>query len=120
MPKIRITVVKRLNFDEIFSGAEAGCSADMEPVCGLFKDGQEFVSENGEMPAGFCSGAYVDIFRYMSGLRFGANYPWVKEKGKVLTYWGDGTPPLPPEATPEPATLALVLVSSLALLRRRR
>ena len=94
MSKIKITVVKRLNFDEIFSDAEPGCSADMEPVCGLFKDGQEFVSENGEMPAGFCNGAYVDIFRYISGLRFGANFPWVREKGRVLTCCTDGFRPV--------------------------
>ena len=36
---------------------------------------------------------------------------------EVLGYWGTGTPP---EAVPEPATLALLLLGGLALLRRRR
>ena len=36
---------------------------------------------------------------------------------EVLTYWGTGTPP---EAIPEPATLGLLLIGGLALLRRRQ
>lgn len=37
---------------------------------------------------------------------------------EVLTYWGTG---IPPEMTPapEPATLALLLLSSLVLIRRK-
>ncbi len=36
---------------------------------------------------------------------------------EVLSHWGEGTPP---EAIPEPATLALLLIGGLALLRRRK
>ena len=40
---------------------------------------------------------------------------------QVLTYWGTGTPPGSLVTTaPEPTTLALLLLSSLALRRRRR
>ena len=40
---------------------------------------------------------------------------------EVLTYWGTGTPPEPlATSVPEPATLALMLVSGLSLLRRNR
>ena len=40
---------------------------------------------------------------------------------EVLTYWGTGTPPPPLAiATPEPATLGLLLVGGLALLNRKR
>jgi len=38
---------------------------------------------------------------------------------EVLSYWGTGTPP-PPEATPEPATLGLLVLAGLTVLRRRR
>ena len=38
---------------------------------------------------------------------------------EVLTYWGTGTPPQI-TGTPEPATLALLLLGGLALLRYRR
>lgn len=51
----------------------------------------------------------------------GDEFVGVDDYVEVLTYWGNGTPPLPPEATPEPATLSLLLVvSGLALLRRGR
>ena len=39
---------------------------------------------------------------------------------EVITYWGTGTPPPEPGAIPEPATLGLLLLASLTLLRRRR
>ena len=36
---------------------------------------------------------------------------------EVLSYWATGSPPEPPsQATPEPATLGLVLIGGLALL----
>ena len=38
---------------------------------------------------------------------------------EVITYWGTGTPP-EPGAVPEPATLGLLMVGGLVLLRRRR
>lgn len=94
MARIRITVVKRLSFDDIFADSDPGCSADMESVCGQFEDGQEFISDGGQMPEGFCPGAYADIFRFISGLRFGADYPWVKEKGKTLACCTDGFRPV--------------------------
>ena len=39
---------------------------------------------------------------------------------EVITYWGTGTPPSEPGPTPEPATLALILVGCLILLKRRK
>lgn len=39
---------------------------------------------------------------------------------EVITYWGTGTPPPPePGTIPEPATLGLLLIGGLALLRKR-
>ena len=39
---------------------------------------------------------------------------------EVVTYWGTGNPPPePPAATPEPATLSLLLLSGLTLCRRK-
>ena len=39
---------------------------------------------------------------------------------EVITFWGTGTPPPEPVAIPEPATLGLLVVGGLAILRRRR
>ena len=94
MAKVRITVVKRLDFNEIHGNADLGCSAKMDPVCDMFTEGQEFVTDLTEMPQGFCVGAFVDICRFITGLRFGANYPWMNEKGKVLTCCTDGFRPV--------------------------
>ena len=94
MTKVRITVVKRRNLNDIHGNADLGCSAKMDPVCGKFTEGQEFVTDVTEMPQGFCLGAFVDIFRLISGLRSGANYPWMNEKGKVLACCTDAFRPV--------------------------
>ena len=39
---------------------------------------------------------------------------------EVVTHWGTGVPPEPPSAIPEPATLALFLLASLAILAHKR
>jgi uncharacterized repeat protein (TIGR04076 family) len=94
MTKVKITVVKRLNFDEIHADSDVGCSAKMDSVCDQFKEGQEFVTDMTRVPEGFCPGAFVDIFRFISGLRSGANYPWMNEPGKVLVCCTDGFRPV--------------------------
>ena len=50
MAKVKITVVKRLNFNEIHADSDLGCSAEMEPVCGAFTEGQEFVTDMTSVP----------------------------------------------------------------------
>ena len=91
---IKITVVKRLSFDEIHADSDPGCSATMPPVCDQFVEGQEFVTDLMRVPDGFCPAAFVDIFRFISGLRSGANYPWMNEPGKVLACCTDGFRPV--------------------------
>ncbi len=94
MTKVRITVVKRLDLNDILGNTDLGCSANIDPVCGNFTAGQEFVT-GGEMPKGFsCLAAFSDIFRYIHGLRNGANYSWMNEKGKVLACCTDGFRPV--------------------------
>ena len=94
MAKVKITVVKRLDFKEIHADSDLGCSTQMDSVCNHFKDGQEFVTDMAKMPEGFCPGAFADIFRFISGLQSGANYPWMNEQGKVLVCCTDGFRPV--------------------------
>ena len=94
MNKVKITVVKRLNFNEIHGEKKPDCSSNIPPVCDQFTEGQEFVTDLSAIPEGFCPFAFVDISRYLSGLRAGANYPWVNEKGKVLACCTDGFRPV--------------------------
>ena len=67
--KVIITVVKRLNTNEILKEVNPGCSTNIDTVCKLFEEGQEFVTDMTTVPEGFCPGAFVDIFRYLSGLQ---------------------------------------------------
>ncbi len=92
--RVKITIVKKLNFNDIHSGSDLGCSAEMAPVCELFQEGQTFITDLTEMPQGFCPGAFADIFRFVSGLRAGADYPWMNEKGTVLVCCTDGFRPV--------------------------
>ena len=51
MAKVRITVVKKLNRDVIHVDARLGCSCKGPPVCPLFEEGQEFVTDMKTVPA---------------------------------------------------------------------
>jgi uncharacterized repeat protein (TIGR04076 family) len=94
MARVKITVVKRLNRDIIHADSQPGCSSKGPPVCPLFREGQEFVTDMKSAPAGFCPGAYADLFRYITGLEAGADYPWMNEKGVVLAACNDGFRPV--------------------------
>ena len=59
MTKVKITVVKRLDFDTIHAGSDLGCSANLDSVCELFREGQEFVTDMTRVPDGFCPAAFV-------------------------------------------------------------
>jgi len=94
MTRIKITVVKRHDFRQIHADTDLGCSANIPPVCEHFEEGQEFVTDLSCVPEGFCPFAFVDISRYLSGLRAGANYPWMNEKGTALVCCTDGFRPV--------------------------
>ena len=94
MNLVKITVVKRLDLREIHAGTDIGCASSAAPVCERFEEGQEFVTDLDTVPEGFCPFAFVDISRYASGLRAGADYPWMHEAGTVLACCTDGFRPV--------------------------
>jgi uncharacterized repeat protein (TIGR04076 family) len=94
MRKVKITVVKRLDRDVIHADSRLGCSCKGPAVCPLFHEGQEFVADTTTFPSGFCPGAYADLFRFITGLEAGADYPWMNEKGMVLAACNDGFRPV--------------------------
>jgi len=94
MARVRITVVQRLNRETVLAGADAGCSSPAPPVCPLFEEGQTFLADYATMPEGFCPGAWADLFRFVLALQSGANFPWVREPGKVLAACNDGFRPV--------------------------
>ncbi len=91
---VRITVVKCLNFNDIHSDSNLECSADMAPVCERFAEGQVFETDMQNIPEGFCPFAFIDISKFISGLRSGADYEWMNEKGTVLACCTDGFRPV--------------------------
>jgi len=43
---------------------------------------------------GLCSWAFADIQRDITLLRLGGNFPWMKEKGTILSCCTDGVRPV--------------------------
>ena len=81
--KVRITVARKVDMRGLWGEEKLGTVADFPPICPLFEVGDQWELEGGELPAGFCAGAFDDIYRYVSGLRNGANYPWMEREGEV-------------------------------------
>lgn len=94
MAGVRITVVKCLNRNVILADADLGCTPTAGEIYPIFREGQSFVADYTKMPEGFCAGAWADLFRFVVGLQSGANFPWVREPGKVLAACNDGFRPV--------------------------
>jgi len=101
MSKVKITVVKRLDTQEIHGDADLGCTADvLSSRCQVFEEGQEFVwpssgEDRNAAPDGFlCSGAWQDIYRHIAVLAFGGRHYWMDQDGKYLACCTDGFRPV--------------------------
>jgi len=101
MNKVKITVIKRLNTQEIHGDADLGCTANvLTPQCPAFEEGQEFIwpsagETRNAAPDGFrCSGAWEDIYRHITVLAFGGEHPWMDQPGKYLACCTDGFRPV--------------------------
>lgn len=91
--KVKISVVKKMDSKDVF-GSQLP-ETDLDRTCLLLKEGQEFVvQEDGKMPADFCSWAWHDIHRDLTVLRFGGNFPWMKEPGIGYACCTDGLRPV--------------------------
>ena len=86
---VRITVMKRLHHDDMLTE----CADAIWPPCERLAVGQEFVASGANMPAGFCSWAWVDIKQYVMTLARGGNFRGVKP-GMYVTCCTDGFRPV--------------------------
>ena len=93
MPKIKITVVKKVNNKDMF-GDNPPVAFTATPECDRVEMGQEFISNQGECPSGFCSWAFADIQRDITHLRLGGDFPWIKDEGTMLSCCTDGVRPV--------------------------
>jgi len=94
MVKIKISVIKRFSPEDVF-GHEYKTPIDRKvEKCSFFEEGQEWISENGKMPVGFCSTAWVDLARSVHVLLFGGNYSDWSEDGISYNACSDGVRPV--------------------------
>jgi uncharacterized repeat protein (TIGR04076 family) len=88
---VRITVLKKLNTGDVF---EKYASKDMTSECTVMKSGKEYMSRGMQMPEGFCSWAWADIQRDVIHLSLGGDFPWIREKGVMISCCTDGLRPV--------------------------
>ena len=91
--RVKIKVLKKTDSKQIF-GDNPPLGHVIE-ACSMYKEGQEFiVDENGDMPEGFCHWAWNDIYKVVIALMYGGNFPWLKEKGTMVSCCTDGFRPV--------------------------
>jgi uncharacterized repeat protein (TIGR04076 family) len=90
--KVKITVLKRFLPSEVFE--KSPVTSHTREACSLFKDGQDFIVENLEMPEDFCTSAWVSMYGIIQLLSFGGDLPWIKEKGVAISCCIDGLRPV--------------------------
>lgn len=87
---VKIIVIKKLSNKDLIDKYGEGVKVE----CELFKVGEEFIVKNLQMPEGFCSWAWADIQRDVTVLALGGDFPWVKEKGIMISSCTDGFRPV--------------------------
>ena len=98
MPKIKITVVKRVAHMDLLD--EHMNRADFPQAygpCEIMKEGQTFIMEGvfARRPEDFsCQGAWNDIQRNLASIMYGGDLPWYKQTGTVVASCSDGLRPV--------------------------
>ena len=91
--KVKITILRRFHPSEVFERSPV-THVDPIDVCGMFRDGQEFIVEDLRMPEGFCTNAWVSMYGNIQLLSFGGDFPLIKEKGAIVLCCIDGLRPV--------------------------
>lgn len=88
---VKITVMKQVEIGELFSEYAIN---EVNPLCDQVEVGQEWISKGIQKPGGFCSWAWADIQRDVAHLALGGSFPWIKQKGTILSACTDGLRPV--------------------------
>jgi uncharacterized repeat protein (TIGR04076 family) len=92
--KVKITVLKKFKPTEVF-GDDLLAETNIKEACAVFNVGQEFIiGEDAKVPEGFCLWAWNDLYTALTHLRFGGDFPWMKEKGSIIACCSDGLRPV--------------------------
>jgi len=91
MRDVRISVVKKVsNIDLHGKYSFRGIPA----ICDTVEVGMEFVSKGMAMPPNFCSWAWSDIQRDVAHLALEGDFPWMRERGTMISCCTDGLRPV--------------------------
>ena len=92
MKKVRITVKRLARYDDLIAEYEN----PIEHACSMFV-GQEFVSEDAQIPDGFCESAWESVFPFVFALAHGGgNFydGWMKNSKSAMISCNDGFRPV--------------------------
>ena len=92
--KLKITVLKKTDTKQILGDNHPDGQAIQ--ACSMFEEGQEFiVGEGGDMPEGFCHWAWDDLYKVITTLMYGGDFPWMnKAAGTSVSCCTDGLRPV--------------------------
>jgi uncharacterized repeat protein (TIGR04076 family) len=95
MTKVKITIIKKMSIGEVYGNKPPiALAQDFAGDCPRLKVGDQFMSEDGSCPPGFCSWAFADIHRDITHLRFGGSFPWCQNKKEAVACCTDGLRPV--------------------------
>ena len=92
MKKVKITAVRKANYDDLIAKYEKATDF----VCKV-SEGQEWISENGEKPVGLCDWAWESMGLYVKTLaRGGGDFfeGWMTNPNSALISCNDGFRPV--------------------------
>lgn len=92
MNPVRIKSITQAHYPEL----EARFEKPLDKPCTL-QVGEEWISENCQMPSGFCGNAWQTLYPYVFALANGADNlfdGWMKEPGTAMVSCSDGFRPM--------------------------
>ena len=93
MSKVKITVIKRFSPEEVLGHTYKNPAGKILKKCPL-QVGQEWIIDSGAMPEDFCTGAWLDLSRWIHVLRFGGTFKDFWEEGVSYNACTDGLRPV--------------------------
>ncbi len=95
MKSAKITVLKTLFIDDLVEEHLAQENKDRGyGTCECFKEGQEILVHEPQMPEGFCSWAWADIQRDVVTVMMGGSIPWFNKPEFSIVCCTDGLRPV--------------------------
>lgn len=88
---VRITILRKLQVEDIY---REYARTMQSTVCPKGEEGLSYISHDGEMPEGFCPGAWEGLVKKVGFLREGKDSPYVRQAGVAIHCCNDGLHPV--------------------------